>query len=225
MLSFLQRNSSISIGEVLGTDINTSLFTKGYETNQSIEHLTAELKSSGYIHVISVAPTELRLDELLAAADVVVKLVRLYALDTDLEELLQQDNVITFGNNYILISTDTDTLSSQLEDAVDLLRMKGYTPVLVQAEQYTHLQDNYRNIIRLIDRGCLLQMEMPSLTGHHGPAAKRLAGKLLKEHWVSFVGSGISNEDRQSPFKNISYSKALIKQLQAHSIRNQELLA
>ncbi|GAA4785446.1 hypothetical protein GCM10023231_11680 [Olivibacter ginsenosidimutans] len=225
MISFLLGNASTTVGEVLGTDISMGMLSAKAD-KMPLKELILHLKNSGYEHLIGITTKDhlTAFDPEAENPDLNIKIGRLYSLEKDLHEILHGQQVCTLGKNYLLIEADKDAPSSHLEDAVFLLQVKGYTPVLMQAELYGHLQDNYRNIKRLLERGCLLQMDMLSLTGYLGTAAKRLAHKLIHDNYVSFIGSGVTTPEEHKKCHTLLHSRRLAKLLRAAGIRNRELM-
>lgn len=222
MLSILHSKPTTPIGKLLHTDINIDLFSLALKKVQQI-NIMASLKVSGYSHLISTTSEWPTINATVGPMQ--TSLVKLYHIYKDRELLQENGDLETFGkDNYLLIQTDQNTLSGDLEEAVALLQHQGYTPVLARAERYPFLQDNYGNVKRLLNKGCLMETELLSLCGRHGVAAKRLGEKLMKEEWVSFVGTGAIDEGDLNEVKRLLESKRLIKQLQASSIKNRELL-
>jgi len=224
MISFLPGFGSIPIGEVLGTDINIGLLSNKKDRLPP-EELALHIKKSGYERIIMVIPvSDATQKEKIAQMDSTIETTLLYSIENDLPRLLKGEQVTTLGSQYLPIESDKGIASSYLEDAVFQLQLKGYIPVLMQTEIYECLQDNYRNIKRLLDRGCLLQMDILSLTGAHGSAARKLSDKLIHDGYASFIGSGIATLDEHKKFSSLVHSRKLTKLLQSANIKNRELI-
>lgn len=224
MLSFLSGFAANPIGEVLRADINISFLSKERDSGPSGE-LSRRLRKSGFTHVIILSPTADGGEQRgLNEGEPSVERVGLYLIERDLERLLKGGKAATMGNHYLPIGADKGIPISHLEDAVFQLQLKGYMPVLVQAERYAYLQANYRNIKRLIDRGCLLHIDILSLAGTQGHAAKKLSDKLLHDSYASFIGTGIGTLEDHKKFTSLERSRKLSKLLQSASIRNRELI-
>jgi len=146
-----------------------------------------------------------------------------YAIEKDLAFLLAKKEVITFGAHYVLISAEQDTPLEQFEHAIFQLQLKGYVPVLVHAEQYMLLQNSYKHVERLLNRGGLLSVDLLSLSGYRGKAAKTLAERLFKEEEVSFVDTSIQTQEEEKLLRKLLSSKTITKYLQSKMIRNREL--
>lgn len=219
MFSILPSHSTLSIGQLLGTDLHVDLLRGTGEANTEVAE---ELRNSGYQCVFGAAYSDEHANKTYMENALPIHTVRLYALEDAMEEFSTREPV-HFGQNYVLIQANHEILRSDLEDGISTLTQKGYQPVLVQAERYICLQDNYRNIPRLTGQGCLLTSEMVSLTGEHGTEAKRLAQKLFKEEHVSFASTGAQNIKQQKKVNELFQSKKMIKQLQSPKIKNKEL--
>lgn len=224
MISLLPSSNPISIGAMLGTDFNQSLLSNQKDKIQTGD-LLERLKNSGYENIIGIVPPGI---DLVNDADVltnsIIKKAYVYSVEKDLPFLLDTSEASTLGNKYLLIEADIYTPSSHLEDAVLQLQLKGYVPVLLQAERYENLQDNYRNIQRLQDRGCLLQADILSLTGAVGAAAKRLAKRLIYGGFASFIGSGMTTPDEHRRFQPLLHSRKLARLLRSANVKNRELI-
>jgi len=223
MISILPNDTtSIAVGSLLGVDMHIDLLNSSsgfFATND----VTEGLKISGYNAIIGAALDNESANQTITEAALPIRTVRLYHLEDETEEL-QENELVCFGKNYVLIQASSAILSRDLEDGIADLKQRGYTPILVKAEQYECLQDNYRNIQRVILQGCLFETDMLSLTGHNGAESKRLAQKLFKEERVSFAGSGACSADEQYMVNELFHSKKLVKQLQSPQIKNKELL-
>lgn len=65
----------------------------------------------------------------------------------------------------------------------------GYTPVIAHPERYHYIRVDDCRTWR--ERGCLLQLNLPSLHGYYGKHVERLAYRLLDEALYDFAGFDI----------------------------------
>jgi len=107
-----------------------------------------------------------------------------------------EDNgeMLSFGNNYVLIETSFLNKPNILNDFIFLLQSKGYNPILAHPERYIYIQENYDLIKEFISKNVLLQINVNALVGYYSPAAKKLAEFIIKNKDISFLGSDIHNE-------------------------------
>jgi len=223
MFAFLQRQPTYAIGKILEIDLNIELLT---DTNgkQPSKEVIDSLKETGYNCVIGTSCNQHVPNLILTETPIQVRTVRIYDIELELDEILSSDSLLTLRESCILIKADLDIPIFHLEDGIAQVRKKGYLPILSKTERYECLQDNYRNLKHIMQQGCLLEADMLSLTGYHGPDAKRLAEKLFREDLVNYAGTGIGNANEYGLINEVFQSKKLVKWLQSPTIKNKELL-
>ncbi len=96
----------------------------------------------------------------------------------------------------VLVETSLITLSDAWLDALDLLRSRGFVPVLSHSERYIYLQQNRGQAIKLRDQGVLFHMDLLSLTGRNGLNARHFAEWLIDQNVISFVGANVNSESQ-----------------------------
>jgi tyrosine-protein phosphatase YwqE len=129
-----------------------------------------------------------------------------YYLDEGLFEKIEQEQLLTFGDKFLLFETNFMTEPFTLKDFIFTASTKGYRVVLAHPERYIYLQNDFKKVEDLLDRGVLFQINIASITGHYSKSAQRLAHKLIDLKWVQFLGSDCHN---------LQHS-AIIKETQAH---------
>lgn len=110
-----------------------------------------------------------------------------YMIDTLFEERLAQKDLLTHGNDAVLVETSSVAPPINLWEILDSMRKAGYRPLIAHPERYRYMdRDDYK---RLHDMGCLLQMNLPSIVGFYGDSAWERALYLLGKGWYKMVGS------------------------------------
>jgi len=113
-----------------------------------------------------------------------------YYLDEELVKMLQKDQeLLTFGKNYLLFETNFLTEPMHLKDFIFQATTKGYKLILAHPERYIYLQQNFSKAEDLLDRGILFQVNISSLTGFYSKGAQLTAEKLIEKGWVHWLGS------------------------------------
>jgi tyrosine-protein phosphatase YwqE len=79
----------------------------------------------------------------------------------------------------------------QLFEILFDLRVAGYQPVLAHPERYVFYHKTFSEYQKLINAGCLLQLNLLSLTGYYGKEVAKVADSLLQKGMYSFSGSDI----------------------------------
>lgn len=114
-----------------------------------------------------------------------------YSDETLLEKLKNKNNLLTFGNNHILIETSFFTKSILLDEVVFQLMANNYKPVLAHPERYVFAHEEMNFYRRLKDKGVLFQINAGSIEGSYGKEIKNVAEYLIKNKMVDFIGSDI----------------------------------
>jgi protein-tyrosine phosphatase len=122
--------------------------------------------------------------------DITLEAAAEYYLDEVLMHRLQDDDeLLTFGNRYLLFETNFMTEPLNLKEFIFLATTKGYKPVLAHPERYLYLQSKFEKAEDLIDRGVLFQLNIASLSGYYSKPAQTTAQKLIDKGHVHFLGS------------------------------------
>ncbi len=94
------------------------------------------------------------------------------------------------GTRYVLLELPLyQPLPLYMEDVFFALQARGYIPVLAHPERMDAFRDKVHMIYKLVSKGILVQVNLGSLAGVYGPAAKRLARGILKNGLAAFVAS------------------------------------
>lgn len=117
-----------------------------------------------------------------------------YFLDEHFERLLDQNDILTFGDNYVLIEMSFIEPNRNLHQIVFNLITKGYKPILAHPERYPYYVGRLDKLEEIIDMGCKLQVNLLSLTHYYGKAVNKLALQLFTNNMVDFVGSDLHHD-------------------------------
>lgn len=149
-----------------------------------------------------------------------------YYLDGHFEHLIKQNDLMPFGNNYILFELSYMFRPSNMENVIFELSLEGYRPILAHPERYNFLADKSLKEYRKIkEQGALLQLNLFSLVGGYGPRAKAIAEDLIKEGLVDFVGSDLHKPAQLGYFEKLLESQVLMNLIEQGKLKNKELLA
>ncbi len=110
-----------------------------------------------------------------------------YMIDTLFEERLAARDLLTHGNDTVLVETSAVAPPINLWEVLETMRKAGYRPLIAHPERYRYMEKaDYK---RLHDMGCVLQMNLPSIVGFYGESARERALDLLEKGWYSMIGS------------------------------------
>ena len=97
-------------------------------------------------------------------------------------------------NNYILIEMSYLNETPNIEQVIFDLQIKGYIIVLAHPERYNFYHNDQKRYHRFKDMGCLLQLNLLSVTGYYGKNVERQASYLLKNGLYDLAGTDLHND-------------------------------
>lgn len=110
-----------------------------------------------------------------------------YMIDTLFEERLASRDLLTHGNDTVLVETSAVAPPINLWEVLESMRKSGYRPLIAHPERYRYMEKaDYK---RLHEMGCIMQMNLPSIVGFYGESARERALDLLEKGWYCMVGS------------------------------------
>lgn len=117
----------------------------------------------------------------------------IYCDDCNINRVIVELNngVIPTINNtkYVLVEFYPYADAKEIVDCVRLLRKNNYKIIIAHIERYSNLSEDDRWLLLLRKYGCLFQINAYSLFDERNIQIKAFAQKLLKEKYVTFLGS------------------------------------
>ncbi len=146
-----------------------------------------------------------------------------YYLDEGfLEKLENNQELLTFGDKYLLFETSFLNEPLNLREAIFTMRSKGYQPVLAHPERYTYFYGKYEELVALRELGVMFQPNLNSLAGYYSPGAREVAERLIEQGFVEFLGSDAHGLKHTHTLQKVLSTKHLVKAL-ALPLRNRQL--
>ena len=172
---------------VLKTDIHSHLLPgldDGSETIEESIELVKKLYELGYKkaitspHVISdfyKNTPEIILNKLTilknavkdAGIDFEIEACAEYLVDDGLEKIVEKNEILTFGNKFILIELSLQYAPNNLKRIIFDLQINGYKVVLAHPERYLYWMDDFKKFEEMKDRDVFFQMNIISLSGYY----------------------------------------------------------
>ena len=112
-----------------------------------------------------------------------------YYLDDYFEELIKQNNLLTFGENHVLFELSFQSPPTRIKEAIFALITGGYKPILAHVERYPFYFNEWDTLEDLRNRGAIFQLNINSLSGQYGPQVKKMGQDLIDRDWVEVIGS------------------------------------
>lgn len=247
MFSFFKKSAATAIADLsfIGADMHSHLLPgidDGLQTLEESVLFITELYNLGYRklictpHIISdIYPnspeTILPKLELVRAElqkrniDIQLEAAAEYMVDIDMEKLVTENRqLLTFGQNLILIEMSFVAPSANIEQVIFQLRLKGLQPVLAHPERYAYYHKDFENYAHYLDLGCILQVNLLSLLGYYGKPVKAIAEKLVKQNMVELLGTDMHHDKHLMALKDLASKKEFYKLLESVDIKNRKLL-
>jgi len=130
-----------------------------------------------------------------------------YYIDFDFEKKLDNETLLTFGNNYLLFEVSYMNPPDNLNHIIFKMKNQGYKPLLAHPERYNFWHRNFEMYESFIDKGVLLQLNINSLTGYYSIPTKRIAEQMIEKNMISFVGSDCHHTGHINLLREVVYEK------------------
>lgn len=110
----------------------------------------------------------------------------------EMVDLIEQKKASTInGTNYVLFELPMNSKPLFSKSIVYDLLDKGYIPIIAHPERYSYVKEDINFVKELKEIGALFQSNYGSAIGMYGIEAKKTLKKLLKNDWISFLGSDV----------------------------------
>lgn len=109
----------------------------------------------------------------------------------DISSVIQVEECMPLSDNLLLVELPWMAEPYYVEDCIFKFMTAGKQPVLAHPERYTYYFHKKEQLQRFQDMGCLLQVNLLSLSGYYGPEPKHMANWLVKQQIVDFVGTDL----------------------------------
>lgn len=147
-----------------------------------------------------------------------------YYLDFDFSRKLEQEKLLTFGDNYLLFEVSYVNPPDNLEQVIFKLQTNGYKPVLAHPERYLFWSRNFEKYVQLKEKGLLFQLNINSLTGYYSAETKKIALQLIEKNMIDFLGSDCHHAGHVNLIKTqVIYENGLRKLIESGKLLNSTL--
>ncbi|MDB5192267.1 MAG: histidinol phosphatase [Segetibacter sp.] len=149
-----------------------------------------------------------------------------YMVDHEFSELIQnskKDDLLTFGENFILIEMSYLAASPNIEQTIFDLRMLQLQPIFAHPERYSYFHKKFDQYERFKELGCKLQLNLLSLSGGYGPDVKKVGEKLVKAGLIDYVGTDMHHERHLEMLKDLASKKEFYTLFEDLDIQNTNL--
>ncbi len=145
-----------------------------------------------------------------------------YYLDEQFVPLLQQP-LLTISGNKVLVEISFISAPMQLAQWLFDIQAAGYQPVLAHPERYAYYHADIEQYAQLKKQGCLLQLNLLSLTGYYGKHIQQAAEKLMAAGLPDLIGTDLHHEKHLRAINSIAKNSKLRKVLDTYPFGNATL--
>ncbi|CDS93541.1 protein tyrosine phosphatase [Sphingobacterium faecium] len=147
-----------------------------------------------------------------------------HMIDDGLHTLIQNNDLCLMPGGYVLIEMSYLSESKALFQTILNINKLGYKPILAHPERYNYYHTNFDIYKQIKDAGCLLQLNLLSLSRYYGVDVKAIAMTLVKSGMYDFVGTDLHHEKHLQSLKNVVEKYPVREMLKSCNILNPTLI-
>lgn len=137
-----------------------------------------------------------------------------HMIDSGFEKLVENKKVMPLGANYLLIEMSYLQPSINFDEALEILKEKGYFPILAHPERYVYFHNKPGAYKKLKEKGLLFQSNILSFTNFYGKEVWKEGLNLLEEKEINFVGTDVHNLKQLNFLKEIRIKSNQLNMIQ-----------
>ncbi|WP_437920208.1 tyrosine-protein phosphatase [Sphingobacterium sp. LRF_L2] len=167
-----------------------------------------------------------QLQQALKAKDLKVDIVPSaeHMVDEGLLSSMAKNDLCVMPGGYVLIEMSYLAESAAIFKVIYDLQLMGYKPILAHPERYNYYHYNFETYKKIKDTGCLLQLNLLSISRYYGSHVKDAAHTLLKAGMYDFVGTDTHHDKHLAALQEIVSRYPIRELLSNCPIRNASLM-
>lgn len=241
MFGLFSKKSKITDLSWLGVDVHTHVlpgFDQSAPDLSSAKHLVQTLAVLG-LKTLVCTPVQSTPDDHSGAHAAYLQLKSEFEkLDSAVELVLAGEYVLdqnfnaegliqTLNKRYVLVSLKSNTPASyqKLSQYVFELAVRNYKPILAHPERDAYLRKDKNKLKRLRGKGCLLQLNLLSLTGYYGNEVKSAALSLLKDELYDLAGTDLQSLEELKTLSSFTENGKLYDLAGKYPFKNKTLFS
>lgn len=142
-----------------------------------------------------------------------------YLLDDGFMKI-KPDDLLTFGQGFILIELSYYSPFPDLSRIILYLKGLGYRIILAHPERYSYWYNDMDSIRMLKDSGVYFQVNLISVGGHFGEIVQQHAEAMLSQGLIDFAATDLHHERHFAALEKALYSKSLYRAVEEGQIKN-----
>ncbi|MFV9482445.1 tyrosine-protein phosphatase [Christiangramia sp. ASW11-125] len=127
-----------------------------------------------------------------------------YMMDQHFLEILENNDLLTVTDNKVLVEMSYFQAPINLNQILFKLQNNSKIPILAHPERYTYMHSKDLNKFHdLRTRGCLMQVNMLSLSNHYGKGVQKMAYQLIENGLIEYICSDVHKLTHLEKIKEI----------------------
>lgn len=147
-----------------------------------------------------------------------------HMIDGGINSLIEKDNLCVMPGGYVLIEMSYLAESRALFQTIFDIQSLGYKPILAHPERYNYYHMHFDMYKQIKDTGCLLQLNLLSISRYYGVEVKSTALTLIKSGMYDFVGTDLHHVKHLNTLQDIVAKYPIRDLLKTCNILNPTLL-
>lgn len=147
-----------------------------------------------------------------------------HMIDNGIAPLIAKDNLCVMPGGYVLIEMSYLSESNSLFQTILDIQNLGYKPILAHPERYNYYHYNFDMYKKVKDAGCLLQLNLLSISRYYGTEVKVAALTMLKSGMYDFVGTDLHHQKHLAALQDVVAKYPIRELLSTCNILNPNLL-
>ncbi len=139
--------------------------------------------------------------------DLTIRAAAEYYIDESFMKLLETEPLLTIYQKEVLVEFSMMYEPPMLFDVIFKMQSAGYKPIIAHPERYLFFHKDFKRYRDLKDKGCMLQLNMLSLTGYYGKNVKMIADELLAKGLYDYCGSDMHHEKHAAALAGMTNTK------------------
>lgn len=147
-----------------------------------------------------------------------------YMIDEGFMEILNQGQICVMPGGYVLVEMSYLSESNELFQIIFDIQKRGYKPILAHPERYSFYHGRKEIFKRIKDAGCMLQLNLLSVSSYYGKDVKSAARQLMKEGMYDFVGTDMHHLKHLRALEKVVEFYPVEEMLKSCPLKNLSLL-
>lgn len=148
-----------------------------------------------------------------------------YMMDQHFLEILKSNDLLTITENKVLVEMSYFQAPINLTQILFKLQNNSKIPILAHPERYTYMHSkDLSKYKELKTRGCLMQINMLSLSNHYGKGIQKMAYQLIENGLIEYICSDVHKLTHLEKIKEIKVPNKYTQNILRICDNNRELL-